>query len=103
MAYAIVSTVNPNARATPTKPIPRFGNAAASTALPHPPRTNQNVPMNSATVFFPITFLPSLAMHVRPTTASQPTRLFQTTASAAVISALVSLSKRADLVVSPWM
>jgi hypothetical protein len=48
MAYTIVSTVKPNAKATPTKPIPRFGNAAASTALPHPPNTSQNVPINSA-------------------------------------------------------
>src|SRR4051794_19630183 len=48
MANAIVSTVNPNARATPAKPIPRFGNAAARTALPHPPKTSQNVPINSA-------------------------------------------------------
>src|ERR1035437_4631100 len=43
-----VSTVSPNASATPPKPIPSFGNAAARTALPHPPSTSQNVPMNSA-------------------------------------------------------
>src|SRR5450631_1182371 len=48
MAYAIVSTVNPNARATPTHPMPSDGNAAASTALPHPPSTSHRVPMNSA-------------------------------------------------------
>ena len=48
MANAIVSTVNPKARATPRKPIPRLGNAAARTALPHPPKTSQNVPRNSA-------------------------------------------------------
>src|SRR5690348_8425438 len=47
-AYAIVSTVKPKASATPTKPMPRFGNAAASTALPQPPITSQNVPKNSA-------------------------------------------------------
>jgi hypothetical protein len=28
--------------------MPRFGKAAARTALPHPPNTNHNVPMNSA-------------------------------------------------------
>ena len=54
MAKAIVSTVRPKASATPTNPIPRSGNAAASTALPHPPSTSQNVPMNSAAAFFPI-------------------------------------------------
>jgi hypothetical protein len=48
MAYAIVSTVNPNAKLTPSRPMPTFGNAAARTALPHPPKTSQNVPMNSA-------------------------------------------------------
>jgi hypothetical protein len=47
-AYAIVSTLSPNARATPAKPMPRPGNAAASTALPQPPSTNQNVPHSSA-------------------------------------------------------
>src|ERR1043166_7323529 len=53
MAKAIVSTVNPKAKATPTKPIPRLGNAAARTALPHPPNTNQKVPKNSAKQRFP--------------------------------------------------
>src|SRR5215510_9727291 len=48
MAYAIVSTVSPNANDTPRKPIPTVGNPAARTALPHPPRTSHNVPMNSA-------------------------------------------------------
>ena len=48
MAYAIVRTVRPKARETPAKPIPSSGNAAANTALPHPPNTNQNVPTNSA-------------------------------------------------------
>ena len=43
-----VSTVSPNASATPANPIPSSGNAAASTALPQPPRTSQNVPISSA-------------------------------------------------------
>src|SRR5450759_559814 len=47
-AYAMVSTVRPKARATPSNPIPTSGNLAASTALPQPPSTNQNVPTNSA-------------------------------------------------------
>ena len=45
---AIVSSVSPNANATPRNPIPVFGKPAASTALPHPPNTSQNVPINSA-------------------------------------------------------
>jgi hypothetical protein len=54
----MVRTVRPNASATPTNPIPRFpipafGNAAARTALPHPPNTSQNVPTNSAVAFLP--------------------------------------------------
>src|SRR5215510_535433 len=48
MANAIVSTVRPKARDTPSSPMPTPGNAADRTALPHPPRTNQNVPTNSA-------------------------------------------------------
>src|ERR1700752_48831 len=48
MAYAIVRTVRPKAKDTPAKPIPSSGNAAANTALPHPPNINQNVPTNSA-------------------------------------------------------
>src|SRR5271167_2739840 len=44
----MVSTVNPKAKATPAKPIPRPGKAAASTAAPQPPNVNQNVPRNSA-------------------------------------------------------
>src|SRR5258708_20951483 len=48
MAKAMVSTGSPKARAKPTNPIPRPGNAAASTALPQPPKTNQKVPRNSA-------------------------------------------------------
>ena len=54
MAYAIVSTVSPNARATPKRPIPTFGNAAAITALPHPPKTSQKVPTNSTLARLPI-------------------------------------------------
>src|SRR6185436_9441732 len=50
-AYAQVSTVRPNASATPANPMPSCGNAAASTALPHPPRTSHNVPRNSAETF----------------------------------------------------
>src|SRR5712692_6555855 len=48
IAKAIVKTVRPKASETPSNPIPTFGKAAASTALPHPPRTSQNVPRNSA-------------------------------------------------------
>src|ERR1700744_4998301 len=48
MANAIVSTVRPKASATPANPIPKPGKAAASTALPQPPKTSQNVPKNSA-------------------------------------------------------
>jgi hypothetical protein len=44
----MVSTVNPKAKATPRKPMPSEGNAAASTALPQPPKTSQNVPKTSA-------------------------------------------------------
>ena len=64
MAYAIVRTVRPKAKDTPIKPIPTPRKAAARTALPHPPKTSQNVPMNSAVQRFPISmfcflFLPS--------------------------------------------
>ena len=48
MANAMVKTVSPKASATPRNPIPSAGNAAASTALPQPPKTSQNVPKNSA-------------------------------------------------------
>src|SRR4051794_10873198 len=51
-AYAPDNTVRPKARDTPSRPIPTSGNAAASTALPQPPRTSQNVPIASATYFF---------------------------------------------------
>src|SRR5262245_52179405 len=56
MAKAIVSTVRPKASATPTSPIPMLigelpsvtSTLAASTALPQPPNTSQDVPRNSA-------------------------------------------------------
>src|SRR5687768_17324181 len=60
IAYAIVTTVNPNASDTPSKPIPTSGNAAASTALPQPPSTSQNVPKNSANTLFVIVVLQAL-------------------------------------------
>src|SRR5262245_39242460 len=44
----MVRTVSPNAKETPSRPMPTFGNAAASTALPQPPKTSQNVPRHSA-------------------------------------------------------
>src|SRR5271155_1936333 len=47
----MVTTVSPNANETPTRPMPTCGKAAASTALPQPPRTSQKVPMNSAASF----------------------------------------------------
>jgi hypothetical protein len=40
--------VRPKAKETPSNPMPTFGNAAARTALPQPPNTNQKVPRNSA-------------------------------------------------------
>ncbi|MNC64974.1 hypothetical protein D3C81_2042370 [compost metagenome] len=52
MAKAMVNTVRPNARETPSRPIPTLGNAAASTALPQPPSTSQKVPINSAAYGF---------------------------------------------------
>src|ERR1044071_7746409 len=48
----MLTTVKPKASDTPTKPMPISGNLAASTALPHPPKTSQKVPMNSAVSFF---------------------------------------------------
>ena len=57
-AYAMVSTVRPNARATPRKPMPSWipwpvttlgaRNLAAKMALPQPPKTSQKVPSASA-------------------------------------------------------
>ena len=47
MAKAIVRSVSPKARATPTNPMPSCGKPAAKTALPHPPSTSQKVPKSS--------------------------------------------------------
>jgi hypothetical protein len=52
IAYAIVNTVRPKANETPSNPMPTSGNAAAITALPQPPSTNQKVPINSAAYLF---------------------------------------------------
>ena len=57
-AYAMVNTVRSNARDIPRKPIPNCGNAAASTALPQPPKVSQNVPKNSAAKRRDILFSP---------------------------------------------
>ncbi len=53
MAKAIVRTVRPKAKATPANPMPTEGKPAASTAAPHPPKTSQNVPKNSAAARMP--------------------------------------------------
>jgi hypothetical protein len=42
----MVTTVRPNASATPTKPIPSVGKPAVISALPQPPKTSQKVPKN---------------------------------------------------------
>ena len=55
----MVTTVSPKASDTPIRPMPTSGNAAASTALPHPPSTSQNVPKNSAIVAFMFSLLVS--------------------------------------------
>ena len=54
IANAIASTVSPKASATAKEPMPRPGNAAARTALPHPPKTNLKVPKNAAAARLPI-------------------------------------------------
>src|SRR5882724_7495438 len=51
IAYAIVTTVSPDASETPTSPIPTWGKPAAITAEPHPANVNQNVPIASAAYF----------------------------------------------------
>src|SRR5579862_8702871 len=51
MAKAMVRTVSPKAKATPTYPMPRW-TPAARTALPQPPKTSQKVPKNSAIARF---------------------------------------------------
>src|SRR6478609_12239208 len=53
-AYAIVRTVRPKARATPSQPTPTSGLVVASTAVPQPPKTRTNVPRNSAVSFLPV-------------------------------------------------
>jgi hypothetical protein len=53
IAKAIVNKVKPNAKETPTSPMPTSGNLAAKTALPQPPKTSQKVPMSSANMRFP--------------------------------------------------
>ena len=55
MVYAIATTDNPNANATPIVPTPAPTVSAAppaNTALPHPISTRIIVPMSSATYFF---------------------------------------------------
>ena len=47
----MLSTVSPKASETPSSPIPISGTPAEITALPQPPSTSQNVPMNSAPSF----------------------------------------------------
>src|SRR5581483_10101199 len=66
IAYAIVRSESPNAKETPKNPMPTWGNAAASTALPQPANTSQNVPIISAKNLFPkfIQILPGLAGEV---------------------------------------
>src|SRR5690606_38833920 len=44
----MVNSVRPKAKATPAKPMPNSGYAAAKIALPHPPNTSQKVPNSSA-------------------------------------------------------
>src|SRR5882724_1859440 len=48
----MVTTLSPNARDTPSRPIPTWGKPAAITALPHPANVSQNVPIASAAYFF---------------------------------------------------
>src|SRR5271170_6741245 len=59
MANAMVRTVRPKAKATPRKPIPRVGKPADSTAAPHPPKTSQKVPKNSAAARLPMLMISS--------------------------------------------
>src|ERR1700743_3704418 len=57
----MVTTLKPKARDTPTRPMPTCGNPAAITALPHPAKVSQNVPIASATYFCAfMTFSPGL-------------------------------------------
>ena len=48
MAYTIVTTATPKAKAMPTTPMPSPGRPALRSALPQPANTNQNVPSASA-------------------------------------------------------
>src|SRR5512133_72938 len=65
IANAIVSTVNPKANDTPSRPMPTlgkpdastFGKDCASKALPQPQSTNQNVPIDSARYLFMVSLL----------------------------------------------
>src|SRR6185312_10769605 len=50
--------------------MPRSGMAAASTALPQPPRTSQNVPMNSAASLRDISMVESPLDEIAPSNAS---------------------------------
>jgi hypothetical protein len=61
-AYAIVSTVNPNAKLTPRNPMPKDGDPAASTALPQPANVSQKVPKNSAPRRRGISMLPPFGL-----------------------------------------
>src|SRR6516164_556161 len=47
----MVTTLRPNARDTPSRPIPTCGNPAAITALPQPANVSQKVPIASAAYF----------------------------------------------------
>src|SRR3982750_366229 len=47
----MVSNERPNAKTTPKNPMPVWGKPAASTDLPHPVNTSQNVPSISAAAF----------------------------------------------------
>ncbi len=52
---------HPKAKETPANPMPSSGYAAASTALPQPPKTSQNVPKNSAMTRFEMGIRPPLS------------------------------------------
>src|SRR5574344_1953465 len=68
MAKAMVSTVRPNASATPTEPMPipepMPPALQARTAAPQPPRTSQNVPIASAMDLFVRDIVTSFVMTV---------------------------------------
>ena len=61
----MVTTLRPKASDTPTSPMPTCGNPAAMTALPHPAKVSQNVPIASAAYFFDIHYLASLSVFSR--------------------------------------